>query len=165
MNRRLFATRVALVALAVLGLTTSATAAEQVPFKGTLEGSYTRTGNFPFFHLEPIGTGNANHLGKFAFSIPHDVNLLLTPPSGTGTFEFTAANGDTVFGTFLTSATPVPGMPGFIYGVELMTIEGGTGRFENASGNFFTERLIDTVNLTTIGSFKGTISSPGSSKH
>ena len=127
---------------------------EQVPFNGTLEGTYTRTGSFPFFHIEPIGTGHATHLGRFSFSIPHDVNLLLSPPGGFGTFEFTAANGDSLYGIFLTSATPVPEMPGFIYGVEPMTILGGTGRFTNASGSLLCERLVDTVNLTTTGSSK-----------
>jgi hypothetical protein len=142
----------------------SIAATQQVPFKGTLEGTYTRTGTFPFFHIEPTGTGQATQLGSFSFSIPHDVNLSLTPPSGTGTFQFTAASGDTVYGSFTTQATPTA-TPGVLQGVEHMTIEGGTGRFANASGSFITERLVDTVNLTTTGSFEGTISSPGASKH
>ena len=154
----------ALTVLALLALARPAIAGEQVPFTGTLEGTYTRTGTFPFFHLEPTGTGQATTLGAFSFSIPHDVNLSLTPPGGTGTFVFAAANGDTVYGTFLTSATPVPGMPGVLQGEELMTILGGTGRFANASGGFVCERLVDTINLTTTGFFQGTISSPGAGK-
>jgi hypothetical protein len=163
MNRYRLLAGLALAALCVLsalGLSGPASAGDPVPFKGTLQGSYTRTGTFPFFHLEPSGTGNATQLGQFSFTLPHDVNLLLLPPGGTGTFVFTAANGDTVSGTFLTSATPTQ-VPGVIHGVEYMTITGGTGRFANASGSFTTDRLVDTVNLTTVGSFEGTISSPG----
>ena len=163
MTRKFSAVRFVLAALALLIVAGPAVAKDQVPFKGDFDGTYTRTGSFPFFHLEPTGTGQASHLGHFSFSIPHDVNLLLTPPGGTGTFEFTAANGDTVYGTFTTQATPTE-IPGVLYGVEHMTILGGTGRFANASGSFITERLVDTVNLTTTGSFEGTISSPGANK-
>ena len=160
MNRHSSAASLALAVLAVLGLTAPVAAGEQVPFKGRLEGTYTRTGIFPFFHLEPTVNGQATQLGQFTCYLPHDVNLLAMPPGGTGTFEFIAANGDTVYGTFDTHATPTA-MPGVIYAVEQMTISGGTGRFANASGNFITERLVDTVNLTTVGSFEGSISSPG----
>jgi hypothetical protein len=153
----------ALAVLTLVGFASLAQAIEQVPFKGTLEGTYIRTGTFPFFHLEPTGSGQATHLGRFSFSIPHDVNLLLNPPGGTGEFEFTSANGDTVYGDFTTHATPTE-TPGVIYAVEEMTIVGGTGHFANAQGSFVTKRLVDTVNLTTIGSFEGTISSPGASK-
>src|SRR5437016_323198 len=111
MKRHSFAAGLALAVSAVLGLAGPVAAGEHVPFKGSLEGSYTRFGVFPFFHLEPTVTGQAAHLGQFTLYMPHDVNLLLTPPGGTGTFEFTAANGDTVYGTFDTHATPT-GIPG-----------------------------------------------------
>jgi hypothetical protein len=160
MKRHSFAVSFALAVLAILMLAGPAAAAEQVPFKGTLEGTYTRTGTFPFFHIEPTGTGQATQLGQFSFAIPHDVNVSLPVPGGTGTFVFTAANGDTVHGSFITHATPTE-VPGVIHAVEQMTIEGGTGRFENATGSFVTERLVDTINFTTIGSFSGIISIPG----
>jgi hypothetical protein len=44
---------------------------------------------------------------------------------------------------------------------RLWVLESGTGRFADASGDFVITRFIDTVNLTTIGAFAGTISSPG----
>jgi hypothetical protein len=159
MNRRTFAAGVVLAMLFTLGLAHAAPAGDQVPFKGTLAGTYTRTGDFPFFHLEPRGTGQATQLGQFSFYIPHDVNLLLTPPGGTGTFEFSAADGDTIYGTFTTQATPTA-TPNVIHGMEHMTIAGGTGRFANATGNFTVDRLIDTAGFTTTGSFEGTISTP-----
>src|SRR4029078_1452949 len=96
------------------GLASPVAAGDQVPLKGSVAESYTRSGIFPFFHLEPTGTGNATQLGQFSFAIPHDVNLLLTPPGGTGTFEFTGSTGDTVYGTFLTHATPTE-FPGVLH--------------------------------------------------
>jgi hypothetical protein len=103
-------------------------------------------------------TGNATHIGQFTLDIPHVVNHA----NGTaiGSYEFTAANGDTVFGDFTGQATPTS-TPGVLYIVETVTITGGTGRFAGASGSFICERLFDRIAGTTIGSFEGTISSPG----
>ncbi len=64
-----------------------------------------------------------------------------------------------MFATIVGEATPIGG--GLLAGVEIGTITGGTGRFAGASGSFVVERLIDTVGLTTIGSFEGTISYSG----
>jgi hypothetical protein len=50
--------------------------------------------------------------------------------------------------------------------VEDYKITGGTGRFAGASGSYHVERILHqgTPGATT-GSFEGTISSPGASKH
>ena len=74
----------------------------------------------------------------------------------------TAANGDTVYGAFTGKGTPTP-VPGVISVVETMTITGGTGRFNGATGGFICQRLLSQVTGKTTGSFSGTISSPGSS--
>ncbi|MGI8980632.1 MAG: hypothetical protein ACR2FY_15495, partial [Pirellulaceae bacterium] len=78
---------------------------------------------------------------------------------GSGTFLFTAANGDTVFGTISGQATFTP--PNVLSIVGTATITGGTGRFVGATGSFTVERLKNTVTGETIGVFEGTISSPG----
>ena len=151
----------ALAALAVLGLAGPAAAGEEVPFKGVLEGTYTRTGAFPNFHVELSGSGQATHLGEFTLDMPHDLNLLAPPPlpTATGVFQFTAADGDTVYGTFTGRGGPSD-LPGFILRVvETMTITGGTGRFDGASGVVSSVRYLDGSNF--IGAFEGTISSPG----
>jgi hypothetical protein len=80
--------------------------------------------------------------------------------TATGSYEFTAANGDTLTADFTGTATPTL-IPGVLYIVEMAIIKGGTGRFAGATGSFTCERLFDTVALTTVGSFEGTISSPG----
>jgi len=162
MIRRSFTASLALAALTILGLARPAAAGEQVPFKGTLEGSFTVIPvPPPSINRVLEATGHATQLGDFTYDFPHTVGRSVTPATATGTATFTAANGDQVFASISGEATPVA--PGVLLVVELGTILGGTGRFEGASGSFVMERLIDAINLTTEGSFDGTISSPGSS--
>jgi hypothetical protein len=148
----------ALAALAVLGLAGPVAAQKAVPFKGSLEGVFTTTSfAFPFVSILGEWTGNATHLGRFTVENPQTVNVLTHRESGS--FEFTAANGDTVTADesgqgFLTET------PGVLSIVEHATITGGTGRFAGATGSFTVERLLDMVTNTTSGSFNGTISFP-----
>jgi len=149
----------ALAALAALGLAGPVAAGEQVPFKGSLEGDVTVTPlTPPYVQVDVDATGNATHLGQFSLDIPHVVNR--ADRTAIGSYEFTAANGDTVFAEFTGLATPTA-VPGVLYIEETATITGGTGRFAGATGSFTVERLYDTIAGTTIGSFEGTISSPG----
>ena len=157
------AASVALAAFALIGLARPAAADEQVPFKGRLEGVVTITPLAPpFVSVLVNGTGNATQLGKFTVAIPHIVNR--TTRVAIGSYQFTAANGDMVFADFVGHASPTA-TPGVLYIVEVATITGGTGRFAGATGGFIVERLFDTVAGTTVGSFEGTISSPGSGNH
>ena len=84
--------------------------------------------------------------------------------SGSGTFVLTAANGDTVTGTVIGQAV-LPPVNGVLSINETWTITGGTGRFGGATGIFTMVRLKTRALTQTTGSFKGTISSPGASKH
>jgi hypothetical protein len=155
------AASLALAVLALLGLAGSAAAGEQVPFTGTLEGSFTVTPVNPPLIVDILltGSGNATHLGKFELVFPHRVDRSTVPATGVGIYAMRAANGDMVFAEVYGEATLVA--PGLLHGVETATIIGGTGRFTDATGEFVMERLIDQFTLTTIGSFEGTISSPG----
>jgi hypothetical protein len=104
------------------------------------------------------GAGIATRLGRFTFQQPHSANVATS--TLTGSYHFTAANGDTLSATFSgqSSATPTPGVRAV---VEKATITGGTGRFAGATGSFTVERMINLTTGTTAGSFHGTISSPG----
>jgi hypothetical protein len=145
----------ALAILVILGLTGPAVAQQQVPFKGSFEGDVTVTPLAPPFLSALVdATGNATQLGQFTLDIPHVVNR--ADLSAVGTYEFTAANGDTVIAEFTGIATPTA-VPGVLYIEERATIIGGTGRFAGATGSFTVERLYDTVAGTTEGSFEGTI--------
>jgi hypothetical protein len=155
MKRYSSAAVLALVVLAVLGLAGPAPAGEQVPFKGSFEGDVSVTPLAPpFVEVDVEAAGNATHLGRFTLDIPHVVNRATR--TAMGSYEFTAANGDTVYAEFTGVATPTA-VPGVLYIEETATITGGTGRFAGASGSFTAERLYDMVAGTTIGSFEGTI--------
>jgi hypothetical protein len=162
MKRYSSAAGLALAILVVLGLTGPAAAQEQVPFNGSFEGDVTVAPLAPGVLSALVeATGNATQLGQFTLDIPHVVNRV----NGTavGIYEFTAANGDTVIAEFHGTATPTA-VPGVLYIEETATIIGGTGRFAGATGSFLSERLYDRIAGTTIGSFEGTISAPGSRK-
>ena len=138
----------------------SNSAAQALPFKGTLEGSFTFVpdpppSTFASVDFVPL-TGNATHFGRFTVTGPHRVNLAATPAAAVGTFEFTAANGDTLRASFTGLGTPTA-TPGIASIVETATITGGTGRFAGATGSFIVERIVDLINLQTSGSFEGTI--------
>ena len=132
----------------------------EVPFKGRWEGAVTARMPRPpgFLSISFEGTGNATHLGRFTVEIRIVLNT--TNRTLTGTYEFTAANGDTLTAAF-TGQSPLmpPGVPQT--SVETATITGGTGRFASASGSFTAERAVDLATLLATGSFNGTISSPG----
>ena len=150
----------ALAAVAVLGLAGPAAAGEQVPFHGVLEGDFTTVPvpNTPTATLVVSANGIASPLGLFELEIPHLVNFATM--SATGSYQFTAVNGDKVYATFTGHATPIGTDGAYVLVTEEATITGGTGRFAGATGEFTAVRLVDRVNSQTIGYIDGTISRP-----
>jgi hypothetical protein len=159
MNRFCSTASIALAIMATLGPVGSVSAGENVPFHGRLQGDVTRTLEPPLVLVHVDAAGNGTHLGRFTLEIPHVVDLATRV--AVGTYQFTAANGDTIYAEFTGLATPTED-PGVLYIEETATITGGTGRFAGVTGSFVAERLYDTVAGTTIGSFDGTISKAGS---
>ncbi len=142
-------------ALAGLGLTAPVETGVQVPFRGRLEGVHVVTPLvFPLVNIVVDASGNATQLGGFTLEVPHVVNVVAM--SATGSYNFVAANGDELFADFTGQGTLVG--PGLVSVVETATITGGTGRFENATGSFTAERLVNQAALTSSGSFDGTVS-------
>jgi hypothetical protein len=127
-----------------------------VPFQGSAEGGIVNATPDPGgVVLTVAADGNATHLGKFS----REETILFNPGTGvlTGVIVFTAANGDQLFGT-------VDG--GFVSTTEATgsyIFTGGTGRFQNASGeaDFFLTTP-DGVHFTV--EFDGSLSSVGSNK-
>ena len=118
-------------------------------FQGPPPGTLSVDGN---------ATGIATHLGQFTMTWRATVNL--ADASGTGSFHFISANGDSLYATDVGQAEPTD-TPGLMRIVEINTITGGTGRFEGAKGSFTLERSLDVTTGVTSGSFHGTIASPG----
>jgi len=162
MLRRSFTASFALAALALLGLAGPVAAGEQVPFHGSYEGRFTQAPipGTPTALVAARGTGEATMLGHFSFDFPLTVNVVLQ--TGSGTYTFTAANGDEVFADVVAQSSLLPN--GLRHVVEIGIITGGTGRFAGATGSFIGERLLDRATGDVIGFFDGTISSPGAGK-
>ena len=131
-----------------------AMAAQQVPFKGSVQAVESYDIQFPTMFVDTTGTGNATHLGRFTVTWEFTVNLL--NGAGIGSAHFIAANGDSVFTESLGQGDPTE-TPGINRVVETHTITGGTGRFAGATESFILERLVSSVTGITAGSFNGTI--------
>jgi hypothetical protein len=136
---------------------------QQVPFKGTFQGSDTTSpGPSPTTgFLRTTATGNGTHLGQFSFT--QDLTLNFANFTDTGSAQWTAANGDIIYTTVVGSA--IPGDVVFTV-TEIHTITGGTGRFSGAQGSFTVQRthvvaLSEDGTHVTFGSFHGTITPPG----
>ena len=156
-------TALAVVLVALTSLVAPASAGTQVPFKGSLQGVENNTVNLPNLSVHGEGTGNATKLGRYTVEYDGAVNLITG--SGTGfAWVFTAANGDTVTAVGSGQAD-IPPINGVLHIEEHGTITGGTGRFAGATGSFTVDRLATSATGLTTGSFEGTISSPGASKH
>ena len=156
-------TCIALAVVVVAGLSRPARAGEALPFKGGLEGVHvSRTPLDPprFFDVFEVA-GQATHLGQFELVIEATVDFGTRPPTGAGTFTFTAANGDMLVADFTGFSTLVS--PGLVLITENAVIdpERSTGRFAGATGTFTLQRLADAatgVTGVTAGTFNGTIS-------
>ena len=144
----------------------AAAAAGLLPFKGTLEGRHiSRTPLAPPFVFDRFeAEGRATRLGQFELVIEATVNFGARPVTGTGTYTFTAANGDRLVADH-TGFSALVG-PGVVLITEHAIIDPNrsTGRFAGAEGTFTVERLADAatgVGGLTVGTVEGTISVPG----
>jgi hypothetical protein len=129
---------VVIVITALLALALPAAAGQQVPFKGYADDRITSLEPTPDggIHLTNAATGQATQLGRFTRVGSGDSH-----PDGTSEFTivWTAANGDQLVSDVEVasfSATTITGT---------YTFTGGTGRFENASGE------ADFVGVTSDG--------------
>ena len=129
----------------VLTFAVSALAAptQQVPFKEDLSGGVTNVvlaenfvdgETFDGRCSEPsqmltsmAGTGTVSHMGRVSWTSQHCTQLF-AGTFGDATLVITAANGDSLYGTYSGWMT---GETSF---AEIMTIIGGTGRFAGATG-------------------------------
>jgi len=153
---------------------TPAAARDMVPFNGTVSGyveSQSGTECEPSAHV--INFGHANQLGAFTGTADFvtrpcdpDPDLCENNIPYTGTFDWFAANGDEISGTFEGYLCPTE-TPGVYDNHETAEVTGGTGRFANATGHF---ELVGQLDFTTnppsfVLPWQGVISSVGSKRH
>jgi hypothetical protein len=146
---------------------TQARSATELPFSGSFTGSSfscLRDGTCPpgTLIITQHVTGEATHLGRFTAVAVSTADF---PPTGartrTGTWDFTAANGDRLSATTVGREDQfIP--PNISHASATATIVSGTGRFAGATGTF-TIRLVGTIDLASntasgFGSFEGSIS-------
>lgn len=134
---------------------------EYVVSEGILEGS-----DCPAFEVISQGSGTGAHLGAFSVVRRH----CFTPPDHPafagavihdGSYEITAANGDSLWGTYTGELRPTEfGDQGPIRGVitSPSTIDGGTGRFAGAQGEYLAVGDYDLVADEGDFTFEGWIS-------
>jgi hypothetical protein len=92
---------------------------------------------------EITGEGNATHLGKFSAVQRHCLN----PQNFTfdnGWLEYTAANGDKLYGSYSGFLSPTPD-PIILEITGAFELTGGTGRFANAAGEGNASGWIDVT--------------------
>jgi hypothetical protein len=150
---------------------TPALARDEVPFNGTVSGyveSQSGTECEPSTHV--VNFGHANQLGAFTgtaefFPRPcePDPDLCENNIPYTGTFDWFAANGDEMYGTFEGYLCPTE-TPGVYDNHETAEVTGGTGRFANATGHFELGGQLDftTIPPSFVLPWEGVISSVGS---
>jgi hypothetical protein len=145
-----------LVALAV----PRAAAAEQLPFKASETGTSGLLGPCETGGgvLDVTGTGHATQLGTFS----SHYRECLDPATGAvthGSFTLTAANGDTVFGTYSGQVSPTAD-PNVIVYDDPGVITGGTGRFAGASGSVTQSGVANLATGEYHGTITGSVSRP-----
>ena len=108
---------------------------KDLPFKGSYSTSSEILQPAPFLKTRITGAGKATHLGNGTFVATSTVNFTTPPPFQLGgTATFTGANGDEFYTSFTGTATPTG--TGYLDIINVHTITGGTGRFQNAKGGF-----------------------------
>jgi hypothetical protein len=160
MKRHTITTRFTLTTLALLGLVIPAAAAGPLPFLGSFQCAFTQptplSDNPPVVTVNAQGAGQATYLGQFTDQL-QNLTINLATGAFAGSFDYTAANGDTVAGSVAGQLVPT-GTPGVFRFTANAVITGGTGLFQAASGGFSITGMADFNTLTATVSFSGTIS-------
>ena len=139
-----------------------------VPFRAAYSATQTVTGDpsrCPALTVQAEGGGQATHLGRFTSVQSHCIDPEGSDPLGftDGFYTFTAANGDTIFGSYSGRLIPTD-TPGVFSLDGHFTVAGGTSRFEDASGSGSARGLVNLANGEASVFLQGTISSVGSEK-
>lgn len=140
--------------LLVLSASTVFSQANSVQFKGAFDDRDTGAVQFPTLLLNGGGAGTASYLGRFTYTYTAKVDL--TNALSSGVIQLVAANGDVINGVSVGRGEPTD-TPNITHVVQLVTITGGTGRFQGATGGFTMDSLLVNDSATGIGLSSGTL--------
>jgi hypothetical protein len=160
MKKIFLSTMIVLLLLVVLASTAFAARAEtdrQLLLKGTVEATETQQPVFPINYVNLTGSGNATQLGLYTYTL--QAELYIPTLTATSIATFFAADGSSLFAQGTGQGT-LTGTPGIVSIVETLTITGGTGRFEGATGNITIQRLVNRATFKSSGTINGTIMLP-----
>ncbi len=145
------------VVLSTVGATDRANAQPLVPFKASDSGSAAVVGGSgSVLQTMDSGIGHGTQLGRYTLAGIETVDVA-TGVITNGSFTITAANGDSVTGTY--SGQALPGLTGYLVSGP---ITGGTGRFTGASGFLVWRGTVDPVVFTFTDDIRGMMTTPGS---
>ena len=166
MSIRLVAT-VGLMAMMIVPAVASADdAVHEMPIRGTFWGDEASFTGIPagrcveFADVADvvssfIGEGIVTHLGRVTIKAEHCSDLD-TGRYADGRFTITAANGDILKGTY-TSGVSLTGPPVVEFTDVVTFVDGGTGRFEHASGGGHEAGVFNVVSNEWSIRIEGTI--------
>ena len=133
-----------------------------VRIKGALQTRSTGSVDKGLLQASGTGAGIASFIGPFTFTDKATVDLATGLNTG-GSFQLTAANGDTVQGSYVGRTEPGD-VPTGTHFIGLLVITGGTGRYKGATGSLTWDRYFDDTNIPVFnlsyGSLTGTIRIP-----
>jgi len=152
---------IGLLVLAALALPMYAAAADRMPLNGSETGTFRIVGscNTSGIVIDVTGTGHSTQLGKYSSHYRECFDPATGAVTG-GSFTLTAANGDTLFGTYGGQAVPA-GDSSVVYD-DPGVITGGTGRFAGAGGTANTGGIANLATGEYTGTLSGSVSSPAS---
>ena len=131
-------------------------AGKALPFRGTVTTADQGVVVPPNLLVGGTAEGTATHLGRYTATF--EAVAPLGGNTATGSYVFTAANGDRFTATFVGSAEP--GEEGLRF-TEVLTIVSGTGRFAGATGTFTMRKLVvvdpASGSSTGVGTMEGEI--------
>ena len=154
MNSRVSIPRRLAVATMLTVLSTSAAFAQvkNLSVRGSFDGHGIGVVQGGTLQASAGGAGNASHIGRFTYVL----NATVSPANtSTGVFLLVFNNGDVIHGSFTGVGRPTGPNEGHI--VENLTINGGTGRFEGATGSLTLDRIVDQSTLPAFESHSGTL--------
>ena len=134
------------------------------PFKGSWDSTETPTfvpappPDATIMFVDGKASGTSTLLGKYTATFKATVENGCSCSQG-DTVEFTAANGDKLYGLGQGVGVPTD-KPSLFRVTQAYRILSGTGRFAGATGNFVVIRVITQPSGVSTGSLDGTIVMP-----